>query len=252
MRCSPDGGWRNRSIEPTADHCPRPIHAVTVVVLASGVMLTVALVAATRSAHDSNEDRLLQHRTRQAAAVLTVALPGIQTPLASAVEVAEQTDGDQASFRRLMSPLVEQGRTYVSASLWRLDSEVRPVLVIGAEPKLVSQPSNVIRNFLDRSAATTDLAVVGLLDGDDPRLGYSYTASTGPIRYVAYAEGALPPNRTSVVPSDSAFAGLDNAVYLGTSEDTRSIVDRQHGGASVEPDDVPARRSSSVTPRCCW
>ena len=219
------GAWLEEPVDRTdRNQRPRAIHAVTAVVLASGVMVTVALVAATRSAYDGNEDRLLQERTRQAAAVLDVALPGIQTPLASAVEVAEQSDGDPASFRRLMSTQVERGRPYVSASLWRVGADTRPVLAVGAEPKLVSEPPHVIREFLDRSVATKELAVLGLLDGDNPRLGYSYTSSTGPIRYVAYAEAALPADRTSVVQPDSAFAGLDHAVYLGSSEQPDSLL----------------------------
>ncbi len=226
MSIEPSAALAARSADERADVVDdagsdlRPLmHGVSALVLAAGVVLTFFLGLAARSAHESNEDRLLTERTRQAAAVLTASLPGIQTPLASAAEVAELGDEQQNPFRQLMLPLVEQGRPFVSASLWRVDIEtLEPVLVVGSEPKLLSQPPEVIRSFLGRALASSELEVIGLLEGDDPRLGYSYTSAAGPIAFVAYAEGALPPERTSVVRSDSAFAGLDNAVYLGDRE----------------------------------
>ena len=182
-----------------ADRHGAPFHVASLLVLCVGILLTVVLVAASRAAFDGNEDRLLEQRTREAAAVLTAALPGIQTPLAASVEVAEQDSGDQAPFRRLMTPIVERQTPYVSASLWRAGS-LEPITVVGLEPRLQSESPAVIREFLERSVAAPGLSVIGLLDGDEPRLGYSFIASTGPIRFIAYAEGALPAERTSVVP----------------------------------------------------
>jgi hypothetical protein len=203
----------------------RRLHVASVLVLLTGIVLTVVLVAATQVAFETNEDRLLAQRTREAAAVLTASLPGIQTPLAAAAEVAEQDSTEQPSFERLMEPIVERGSPYVTASLWQPEETLQPVVVVGPEPKLANQPPEFIREVLDRSIAAPGLSVTGLLDGETPRLGYSYTASTGPIRFVAYAEAELPPNRTSVVPQEgSPFAGLNNAVYLGDREDMTSLL----------------------------
>jgi serine phosphatase RsbU (regulator of sigma subunit) len=203
----------------------RTLHVVSVLVLVAGVVLTVVLGFAAQTAHDRNEDRLLEQQTKQAAAVLTAALPGIQTPLAASVEVAEQGGGEQTPFRRLMTPIVESGQPFVSASLWAVDSDPPvPVEVVGAEPKLVSQPPEVIRSLLRRSAETSGLVVTGLLDGDHPRLGYSYTSDTGNVQYVVYAEAALPTQRVSPPPSDSAFIGVDYAIYLGESETTDALL----------------------------
>lgn len=213
---------------------------MSVVVLCLGVVLTVVLVFAARTAFDSNEDRLLEQQTREAAAFLTAALPGIQTPLAASAEVAEQDSDDHLLFRRLMTPIVERGTPYVSASLWRTDS-LEPVTAVGAEPLLSSQPSAVKREFLDRVTAAPGLSVIGLLDGETPRLGYAYTASVGPIRFVAYAEGALPAERTSVVPAGRAFSGLDNAIYLGDREVAASLLT-----ASVSELPLSGRRASEL------
>jgi hypothetical protein len=202
------------------------VHTTTIFVLAMGALLTTALVVATWTARDNNEDRLLRQRTREAAAVLTAALPSIQTPLASAVEVIEETAGaDQQAFRRLLTPIIEVGQPYVSAALWRVDvDDLQPLLVIGEAPKLASQSPEVIRAVLQRSVSATELAVIGLLDGDDPRLGYAFAGTSNLARFVAYAEAALPPDRVSVPPADSAFGGLHNAVYLGDTEDPSALL----------------------------
>ena len=88
------------------------VHLTTILVVATGVLLTVVLGVAAVAARENNEERLLRQHTREAAAVLTAALPGIQTPLASSVEVVEESAGaDQEAFRRLLTPLAEAGST---------------------------------------------------------------------------------------------------------------------------------------------
>ena len=213
------------SESPTA-HRRRFVHPTTLFVVAVGAILTVVVAFATWSARDNNEERLLRQRTREAAAVLTASLPGIETPLASAAEVVEESAGaDQAAFRRLLTPLAEAGQPYVSASLWRVDSdEPQPLAVVGTPPKLASQPPDVIRAFLQKAVSTQGLAVIGLLDGDDPRLGYGYTSTRASSEFVAYTEAGLPPDRTSVVPAGSAFSGLHNVVYLGDVEDQGQLL----------------------------
>ncbi len=203
------------------------VHPTALAVLAVGAVLTVVLVLATSTAHNGNEDRLLRERTRQAAAVLTAAVPGIETPLVAAVaEVVDVTDGaDQDAFRRLMAPLVEASGPYVSASLWRLDGvDLEPLVVVGLAPVLASQQPDVIRALLQRSAATTELVVTGLLDGAKPRLGYSKSSAQAPVGFVVYAEAPLPVDRTTAVPPDSAFSGLAHAVYLGETEDPSGLL----------------------------
>ena len=136
--------------EAPAAHGRRFVHTTTLLVVAVGAILTVVVAFATWAARDNNEERLLRQRTREAAAVLTASLPGIETPLASAAEVVEESAGaDQAAFRRLLTPLAEAGQPYVSASLWRVDSDdLQPLLVVGTAPKLASQPPDEIRAFL--------------------------------------------------------------------------------------------------------
>jgi hypothetical protein len=199
-----------------APRAPRRIRWTAVAVLVVGLVLTSALAAAAWSVHGGNEQRLLDQRVREAGALLTVALPSIQTPLGSAAVLAEATNADPASFEKLMRPMVGPKGPFVTASIWRADgSELQPILRIGTRSDLTEQSPDVIRAFLARSAGTPRISVLDLLDRDQPRLGYTMVAPDGPIRYVAYAETPLPANRLSAVPTDSAFADLDYAVYLG-------------------------------------
>lgn len=64
---------------------PTPL---TLVVLCVGLAVTGLLTWVTYSINVHNEDRLLRLQTRQAATILAGAVPTIQTPLASAVEIA--------------------------------------------------------------------------------------------------------------------------------------------------------------------
>jgi hypothetical protein len=210
----------------TPDDGRRVAHPTTAVVVAIGVVLTIALVAATWTGHDHNEQRLLRQQVHQAAQVLKAFVPSVQSPLASAAETVEVSDGaDSQVFRQLMTPLVQPEGQYASASLWRVDDDaLQPAVVIGKAPKLASQPPDVIRAFLQRSAATKKFAVIGVLDGDAPSLGYASASARTPPRFVAYVESALPPNRTSVVRRDSAFRDVASAIYLGNTETPSALL----------------------------
>ncbi|MCU1457658.1 MAG: Two component signal transduction histidine kinase [Actinomycetia bacterium] len=200
--------------------------STTLVVVIIGLVITGAMTFATWSVHDSNEKRLLNQRTREAAAVLTAALPSIQTPLGSAAVLAEATDGNDAqSFQQLMDPLVRNHQPFVTASIWALVSgHYRPILTAGTTSKMESRGQSMIDAFFQRSTQTATLGVFPLLHGKDPRLGYSYTVVGAPVRYIAYAESAIPADRKEVVAKDSPFTGLDNAIYLGKREVPAALI----------------------------
>ena len=217
----------------------RLVHLTTILVVATGLLLTVVLGIAVVTARDNNEERLFRQRTREAAAVLTAALPGIQTPLASSVEVVEESAGaDQEAFRRLLTPLAEAGEPYVSASLWRADSDdPQPLLVIGDAPMLASQPPAEIRTFLERSSVGdgTDRDRTARRRRSSARvrvlLARASRASSSPTR----RPGCRPIGPRSCPPTRRS-AGLHFAVYLGDVEDptqllTASTPDLPLGGA---------------------
>jgi serine phosphatase RsbU (regulator of sigma subunit) len=217
--------------------------AASIVVVVVGLAVTVALALAARTAHSENEDRLLQQRTREAAAVLEAAVPGVEAPLASTAGLVGVVEGgDPDMFRSALGAQVGGKARFVSASVWPVDG-TRPTVVLGADPKLADRPADEVRAFLARAAETPGLVVHGMLTGDAPRLGYAFAGPEGGGRFLVYAEQALPTDKTSVVQSGSAFEGLDYAVYLGSSSSPSTLL-----FASTDHLPFPARQAVEQIP----
>ena len=220
----------------------RRLHRLSIVVLVIGAVAVGALTWITSWSHDRNEQRLLDQRVREAAAVLVTSLPRVQTPLAAGAELAEATNGDAAAFRRFGAPLVAQGAPFVSVSLWPAHAaEPRPVTIAGDPPLLATSSPEAIRSALNRATETTALAVIDLLEATPPRLGYAFASNQSAATFVAYAEAALPADRTAVVQQGSAFEGLDYALYLGTAELPSELLI-----ASVRDLPISGRRSTEA------
>jgi serine phosphatase RsbU (regulator of sigma subunit) len=198
---------------------------VPVVVLVVGLVVTGVLTWVSSGLYTSNEKRLLDLRAREVGAVLTAALPSIQTPLASAAALADVSGGDVPRFKQFVAPYVGVGaaRPFVSVSLWRVSHPERgPVARLGVPPALSSQMGEA-RTLFSRAAATSSLTVVGFLRSPPLRLGYAFT---GRVRgaFAVYAEGALPSNRYTPVQTNTAFADLDYALYLGRSRNPAELL----------------------------
>jgi hypothetical protein len=115
------------------------------------------------------------------------------------------------------------------------------VAIVGQPPLLATSPPETIRDALNRATETTSLSVVDLLDAAQPRLGYAFASNQTAATFVAYAEAALPPDRTAVVQPGSAFAGLDYALYLGATESPSELLI-----ASVRDLPISGRRAAEA------
>lgn len=188
-----------------------------VAVLIVGLAATLTLALISDSQYTRNEKRLLTLRVRDAALLLTGALGSTTTPLTSTAELADATNGDVRKFRRFVAPYVGAPPThqFFSMSLWRAsDLAAGPVAVAGGPAKLLSDPARA-HAFLAAADRRPVLSVISLPSGPDPRLGYALSTPGVAGGYVAYAESRLPANRHSRLQGNSAFAGLDYAIYLG-------------------------------------
>jgi len=193
---------------------------VPAVVLMLALLVTGSLAWVSYDQYTRNERRLLGLRVRDAGALLTAALPDIQSELASATELADATNGNVRKFTRFVAPYVGTGpgKEFVSVSLWRLaDPERGPVAVAGVKPKLGSAISEASA-FFARATASAKLGVIGLLRPPELRLGYAFATPGLAGRFVAYGEHQLPADRRSAIGGTSAFAGLDYALYLGSDQ----------------------------------
>jgi serine phosphatase RsbU (regulator of sigma subunit) len=219
---------------------PSPL---SLVVLLIGLVLTTVLALVCATIHDHDENRLLSLQVRQAASVVSAALPAIQIPLTSAAELAEATRGDPQRFRVAMAPYVSSKGPFVSASLWALGAGApRPVASVGGPSLLADSPGFTLA-FLDEVERAPGLSVHGFLKRDQPRLGYGVRSQVTPTTWVVYAEASLPKNRRLQVARNSAFADLNYALYLGRSTRTADLL-----GSSVDQLPITGRHAAVTIP----
>jgi serine phosphatase RsbU (regulator of sigma subunit) len=195
---------------------------VVVLVLALGV--TALGTVLTKSSHDDTEDRLLDERVAAASTVFTSSLPGLASPLAGAAALAEETDADERALRAFLEPQVGEEARFDSVSIWSVEGDPEPMLVVGGVPQITTLAGDEIRSYLDRALASPDLAVLDLVDAGIPSLGYALAAPRPDAHYVVYAENMLPEDRTNVPQAESPFEDLDYVLYLGETEDTDEVL----------------------------
>jgi serine phosphatase RsbU (regulator of sigma subunit) len=186
-----------------------------IAVLVVGLIVTGALTWASLSVYDRNEQRLLDLKVRELALVLSGAVNTVETPLASAAELADDTGGDAARFKAFMAPYVGPGRQFASVSLWPLGSaHPAPVVVDGKRPTLAAHPAQAAR-FFRKVLHSRVLSVTGLFGTAPPSLGYGFSTPGVSAGFAVYAENPLPSDRHSKIASQTGFADLDYAIYLG-------------------------------------
>ena len=198
-------------------------HLGAVVVLLIGLVITATLSIGTEVLRNENEDRLLRQRVHEAAAVVSAAVPNVQVPLASAAVLADRTNGARGAFDQVLGTAVGAETPYVSASLWPLNApNLEPTVVLGKAPLLAQATPAERRSFLERATRAKTFVVRDLLQSHPRRLGYAVASPNG--EYVVYAEASLPRTRRSRLDSDSAFADLDYAMYLGPKIDPARVM----------------------------
>ena len=176
------------------------------------VTLLVSWTAWTLNRH--NEHRLLEVQTRQAGAVIDSTILDLRDPLDTALQIATATGGNTAQFARFMSSSTGTGRLFVSASLWEASgSSLRPLSSLGSPSELPSS-SSAAQAFIALSLRSKTFVVTDIQKDGLQRIGYAIADPKNPT-FVVYAERAIPADRRVPVESDSAFADLNYATYLG-------------------------------------
>jgi serine phosphatase RsbU (regulator of sigma subunit) len=193
--------------------------------------------------YDRNESRLLRLRAREVGSVLTATVPSIQTPLASAAELADATGGDASRFRAFIAPYVGPGRPFASASLWRLGApRPAPVVVVGAAPTLAKLPGQA-RSFFTQAERSPLLKIAGILGAPRPSLGFEFSTPGVRHGFAVYAENPLPKDRRSTLARNSAFSDLNYVLYLGHSRRRADLL-----VTSLHRFPITGRQASAVVP----
>jgi serine phosphatase RsbU (regulator of sigma subunit) len=208
-----------------------------------GLLVTGAFALTSLRLYDRNESRLLHLRAREVGSVLTAVVPSIQTPLASAAELADATAGDGRRFRAFIAPYVGPGRQFTSASLWRLGSpRLAPTTVVGTAPVLASLPVQA-RKFFAHAERSRLLNITGILTSQRPSLGFEFSTPGVKHGFAVYAENPLPKDRRSTLARNSAFSDLNYALYLGHSRRRADLL-----VTSLHRFPVSGRQASAVVP----
>jgi serine phosphatase RsbU (regulator of sigma subunit)/type II secretory pathway pseudopilin PulG len=201
---------------------------VTVIAII-GLLVTLSVSWAVWHIDRSNEHRLLETQTRQAASVLSSAIIGIQAPLQTALDVASATHGDPQQFERFIAADTGPTRLFVSDSLWRTDGAAPSLITSDGVPAGLAGGSAAAVAFIRRAMQSTTFVVTTVTVGGLQRIGYALVSPQDP-GFAVYAEREIPANRMVPVERNSAFADLYYATYLGS---TTSL-------AALETADIPS------------
>jgi serine phosphatase RsbU (regulator of sigma subunit) len=213
---------------------------LTLVVLVVGLAITAGLALLAATVNDRNESRLLAAEVRQTGTVFATAIPNIETPLASAAVIGTATGGDMNKFDSFMSDYVGAGKSFSYAALCSATSGPPVVAATAGQPGPSTSPPSSHCAFTSDARATPGFSVVGISDHGS-RLAYTYVTNGVP-RYGVYAEELLPRHRV-VIPQSSSFSGLNYAVYLGRSKQSRTLL-----GATVAQLPLTGRQATATVP----
>lgn len=212
---------------------------LVVIISVVGVALTGTAAWTSRHLDQVTEQRLLDQQTKQAGAVLSTAVLLIELPLANAVAVLSHSpQGQTVEAQRLLAKSVGAQQTFVTASIWqRQGRTIRRMDTVGARPAL--PPTSPTTHALLASAfGKKTFTVTAVAVGTQRRIVY-VLADPG-SGYVVYAERAVPADRRAPVASNSAFAELHYAIYLGRPTPSNLST------TDVNPADLPFRGATSM------
>ena len=201
---------------PPPDHQPSGLtpRQVTTIVVVIGLLITGAVTWTATVLNRSNEHRLLEVQTRQAGAVLASTILGIRNPLDTALQIETATGGNGEQFSHYLASYVGPGRLFASATLFKRDmGGFHAVVSVGA-PAAIPPTSAAAQAFITRAFRSPTFVVTSAQHGATETIGYAIADPADPT-YAVYAERPIPANRRVPVESNSAFADLDYATYLG-------------------------------------
>jgi hypothetical protein len=214
-------------------------YAPPFVVLAIGLLVTAILAWTCWTVNNRNETRLLHIQTQEGASIIAVALPGLVTPLSSALNLAEEAGGSPAKFSSYMAPYISNG-SYTSVSLFELGPVPRRIDLVG-QPPLEPATSPAVVNALAETVRTRLPDIIGPFGTPTRRVGYAIASPSG--GYALYVERALPPVQLLKEASKSAFAGLNFALYIGKAPSTSHLL-----GADTAMLPLTGRTASVIIP----
>ena len=199
-----------------------PPRRAAVIVALVGLVVTLSVSGTAWTLNRHNEHRLLQVQTRQAAAVLSLAIVSLQGTLDTALQIERVTGGSTTEFNQFAASYVGPGLPFVSAVLFRSNGATwQPVAVVGSRP-LMASSSPQAQAFLSKATKSATFVVAAMPANSPRRVGFAIASPKDPATAV-YVERAIPINRVVPVESSSAFSELNFATYLGHTTSTFAL-----------------------------
>jgi serine phosphatase RsbU (regulator of sigma subunit) len=221
----------------------RPALHRTSALVAVAVLLITGVLAWLAAQVTTNANRdLLDRQVEQAATVLSSGIGTLQVQLADAGQVAIATNAAPGPFQRFAAARITGNESLASLSLLRVtDRRAELLATEGQDPRL---PDDGLDDpFFAGLEPDGQLAVAGILPGEQPRLAYALRPDDD-SGLVVYAESLVnpEPRPQAEAPEDAAFGGLDFAVYLGEATHPAQLV------LSTAPTPIRGDTETATTP----
>ena len=199
-----------------------PPRRAAVIVALVGLVVTMSVAGAAWTLNRHNEHRLLEVQTRQAAAVLSLAVVSLQGTLDTALQIERATGDSTSEFNQFAATYVGPNLPFVSAVLFRSNGATwQPVAVVGSHP-LMASSSPQAQALVSKATKSATFAVAAVPANNPRGVGFAIASPKDPTT-VVYVERAIPTNRVVPVESSSAFSELDFATYLGRTTSTSAL-----------------------------
>ncbi|MGN6607682.1 MAG: PP2C family protein-serine/threonine phosphatase [Jatrophihabitans sp.] len=220
------------------DATRRRVLWVVAPVVVLGLAVT-AILAWTAHVIDRDTERtLLQHQTRQAAAVIESAITQNVNPLQTALGIANATQGSPSGFTDWMRTVVGSAppARFVDVSLWDVSGPPRQLASIGVP---TGQSAGAVGRFAAGAPGVPTFRIAPLTTPTGQRIAYAVGSKGG--RYAVYAERAIPANRRVPAESNPAFVGVHFATYIGTRESFAALQTTDRANSDLPLTGVVAR-----------
>ena len=194
----------------------------TLIVSLVGMVITVSVAWTAWTLNRHNEHRLLEVQTHQAAALLGSTILSLQNPLTTTLQIESATGDSTQQFKLFGSSYVGPGKPFASAILWKKESTSWvPLSSVGEAPLLAPYSARSL-TLIKKALTSPSFEVTSVRSRGTQRIAYAVANPRDPT-LVIYAERAIPANRQVPVETNSAFADLNFATYLGRTADLGAL-----------------------------
>jgi PAS domain S-box-containing protein len=210
------------TIDP-AESGRRAFRLLPVAVLVVFAAASLATFFVTRGVVRGQEERLLEERGDEVAALLGSAIQSVETSLRILGTVGSSSDpASLPLFTQVATPLVE-GATRAVGVVARADGGFRVLAAVGDGPAAGASLTSDRAALAARALSTGQLVSVRFTEGPETRVAFALPALESE-RAVAYEETVVTPNAPVAQTPGSPYRELRVAVYASPTDDAAKLI----------------------------